>query len=91
MVRRGKIVLSVLAMGVVEAVDNGLARTPPLGWNSWVTCEDKECTHDFCNEEEVKSVATAMQINGMQTLGYNYVNLGKSPLPPQAHLIPSPR
>ena len=60
---------------LATAVDNGLARTPPLGWNSWVTCEDEGCTHDFCNEAEVKSVATAMQDNGMQALGYTYVNL----------------
>lgn len=55
--------------------DAALGRTPPLGWNSWQTCSDDTCIHDGCNEQEVKEVALAMQANGMQALGYNYVNL----------------
>jgi hypothetical protein len=33
------------------------------------------CGHDNCNEEEVKSAALAMQANGMQALGWTFVNL----------------
>jgi alpha-galactosidase len=58
-----------------SAFDNGAGKTPPLGWNSWVTCGEATCGHDICNEAEVKSVAQSMQANGMQTLGWNYINL----------------
>ena len=56
-----------------------LGLTPPLGWNTWMTCGDPGCGHDVCNEAEVKGAATAMAANGMQALGYTYVNLVSSP------------
>jgi len=46
---------------------NGLAQTPPLGWNSW---------NKFgCNitEKTVRDVADAMVSNGMKDAGYRYV------------------
>ena len=58
-----------------NALNNGVGRTPPLGWNTWKTCGEESCGHDICNEAEIKSVAMAMIQNGMQDLGYNYVNL----------------
>jgi alpha-galactosidase len=70
------ILCSVLGfVGVVQALNNGLGRTPPLGWSTWLTCEDAACTHDYCDENEVKSAATAMQTSGMQEIGWNYVIL----------------
>lgn len=59
----------------VDALDNGLAMTPPLGWSTWQTCGDAGCSHDACTEDEIKSVAIAMQASGMQQLGYSRVNL----------------
>jgi len=50
-----------------RAWDNGLALTPPMGWNSW---------NKFgCNvsEEMIKSMADAMASNGMKDAGYQYV------------------
>ena len=52
-----------------RALNNGLARTPPMGWNSW---------NKFgCNLSEslIKGVADAMVSTGMQAAGYEYVNL----------------
>ena len=46
---------------------NGLALTPPMGWNSW---------NKFgCNvtEKTVRDVADAMASNGMRDAGYDYV------------------
>ena len=60
---------------VASALDNGVARTPPLGWNTWKTCGEETCGHDVCNEREVKAAAEAMLSNGMHDLGYNYINL----------------
>ncbi len=51
------------------AVDNGLARTPPMGWNSW---------NKFgCNvsEQLIKEIADAMVASGMKKAGYQYVNI----------------
>ena len=44
----------------LPALDNGLARTPPMGWNSWnkFACE--------ATAEAVLSVAQAMVRNGMK-------------------------
>jgi len=67
--------LFVVGATVVQGLDNGAGKTPPLGWNTWKTCGDPTCGHDICNEAEIKSVAQAMQDNGMQSLGWNYVNL----------------
>src|SRR2546425_2937003 len=49
------------------ALDNGLARTPPMGWNSW--------NHFGCNvsAELIRGVADAMATNGMRDAGYQYV------------------
>ena len=49
--------------------DNGLARTPPMGWNSW---------NKFANridDATVRGIADAMASNGMRDAGYVYVNI----------------
>ena len=60
---------------VVHSLNNKVGKTPPLGWNTWKTCGEPTCGHDICNEAEIKSVANAMATNGLQELGYNYINL----------------
>jgi alpha-galactosidase len=66
------LVLIVLttASGVGHALDNGLAKTPPMGWNSWnkFGCEG-------LNEKVVRETADAMVTNGMKDAGYQYVIL----------------
>src|SRR5262247_4568787 len=50
-----------------RALDNGLALTPPMGWNSW---------NKFgCNvsEDLIKSMADGMVTSGMKDAGYQYV------------------
>jgi alpha-galactosidase len=48
---------------------NGLARTPPMGWNSW--------NHFGCNvsAQLIREVADAMAANGMRDAGYAYVTI----------------
>lgn len=48
---------------------DGLAMTPPMGWNSW--------NHYACNIDEklIRATADAMAANGMRDAGYKYVNL----------------
>ena len=49
--------------------DNGLARTPPMGWNSW----NKFANH--IDDATVRGIADAMAVNGMRDAGYTYVNI----------------
>ncbi|WP_183819868.1 alpha-galactosidase [Parvularcula dongshanensis] len=48
---------------------DGLADTPPMGWNSW--------NHFGCqiDEDLIKETADAMARNGMRDAGYEYVNI----------------
>ncbi|NOY97146.1 MAG: glycoside hydrolase family 27 protein [Chlorobi bacterium] len=45
----------------------GVALTPPMGWNSW------NCFHADISEEKIKSIADAMVSSGMKDAGYEYV------------------
>lgn len=51
----------------VSAHDNGLAKTPPMGWNSW--------NKFACNVSEslIKEMADAMVTSGMRDAGYVYL------------------
>ena len=50
-----------------RALDDGQARTPPMGWNSW--------GHFRCQVDEriIRETADAMATNGMRDAGYTYV------------------
>ena len=59
----------VLTFGATpaSALENGLARTPPMGWNSWNKFR--------CNvsDERIRKVADALIATGMRDAGYVYV------------------
>lgn len=60
-------VLLALAATPGRALDNGLAPTPPMGWNSW---------NKFgCNVSEklIREMADAMVTSGMKDAGYEYI------------------
>ncbi len=49
--------------------DNGLVRTPPMGWNSW---------NKFAGtitDADVRAMADAMVASGMDKVGYLYINI----------------
>ncbi|XP_074582153.1 alpha-galactosidase-like [Curcuma longa] len=52
-----------------SVLGNGLAKTPPMGWNSW--------NHFHCNitEEVIRETADALEHSGLAKLGYQYVNI----------------
>lgn len=60
-------VASRSSAGAHAAPGNGLARTPPMGWNSW--------NHFSCNitEQTIRETADAMVVTGMRDAGYRYV------------------
>jgi alpha-galactosidase len=49
--------------------DNGLARTPPMGWNSWNHFAGR------ITDADVRAMADAMVTSGMKDAGYVYVNI----------------
>jgi alpha-galactosidase len=57
-----------LPLPVLRALpDNGLARTPPMGWNSW------NKFHDKFDDATVRQMADAMVSSGMRDAGYTYI------------------
>jgi alpha-galactosidase len=51
------------------ALENGVARTPPMGWNSWNKFQ--------CNVDEnlIKQTADALVATGLRDAGYVYLNI----------------
>ena len=48
---------------------NGLAKTPPMGWNSWNKFAGR------IDDATVRGIADAMAKNGMKDAGYTYINI----------------
>jgi alpha-galactosidase len=53
------------------ALENGLARTPPMGFNNWNTTA---CRAEF-NENMIKAIADLFVSRGLRDAGYQYVNI----------------
>lgn len=78
-VRRSWAVLAGLALAAglavgaapqqAQALDNGLARTPPMGWNDW------NSFHQAISAQIIEQEARALVSSGMQAAGYDYVVL----------------
>jgi len=52
-----------------KVADNGLAKTPPMGWNSWNKFAGR------VDDAAVRGMADAMASNGMKDAGYIYINI----------------
>jgi alpha-galactosidase len=61
--------LCLAAVGLFGQKFEGLALTPPMGWNSW--------NHFACDVDEaiIREVAEAMVTSGMKDAGYRYINI----------------
>jgi len=69
---RAALLIALLAGGMLHnasAEDNGLERTPVLGWSSWSFLRQNPTA------AQVKAQALALQNFGLQKIGYQYVNL----------------
>ncbi|HEX5235792.1 MAG TPA: glycoside hydrolase family 27 protein [Silvibacterium sp.] len=53
----------------VRAEDNGVGRTPVLGWSSWSFLRSQPTA------AKIETQARALQNSGLQKMGYEYVNL----------------
>ncbi|CAI0431388.1 unnamed protein product [Linum tenue] len=74
--------------GILQ-LQNGLARTPPMGWNSWnfFACN--------INETVIKETADALISTGLANLGYTYVNIddcwSKVTRDAKGQMVPDPK
>jgi len=69
---RAALLIALLAAGLLHnasAEDNGLERTPVLGWSSWSFLRQNPTA------AQVEAQALALQNFGLQKIGYQYVNL----------------
>ena len=69
---RAALLIALLAGGTLQnasAEDNGLERTPVLGWSSWSFLRKQPTA------ERMKAQALALHNSGLQEIGYEYVNL----------------
>ncbi len=53
----------------VEDYDNGVAKTPPMGWSSWNTFRN------HIDQDMIMEVAKAMVDSGLAEAGYTFINL----------------
>lgn len=62
------LLLASLAV-LTSCLDNGLGRTPPMGWNTW--------NHFGCkiNETIIKETADLLVSTGLAAKGYKYLNI----------------
>ena len=60
---------AVLACGPARALENGLARTPPMGWNSW---NKFQCD---VSETLIEQMADALVATGLRDAGYAYLDI----------------
>lgn len=63
------VVISFISTAFYAQKFTELAKTPPMGWNSWnkFACD--------VNEDLIKQVADAMVTSGMKDAGYVYINI----------------
>jgi alpha-galactosidase len=61
------VALTAVVPSRASALDNGVGRTPPMGWNSWNTfaCD--------INESLIRGMADSIVSSGMRDAGYQYV------------------
>ena len=59
----------IALLAIVLALDNGLGKTPPMGWNSW------NKFHCDINETLIKETVDLLVSTGLAAKGYKYVNL----------------
>ncbi|XP_015265368.1 PREDICTED: alpha-N-acetylgalactosaminidase-like [Gekko japonicus] len=62
-----------------SSMDNGLLRTPPMGWVPWehfrCNTDCQKDPDDCISERLIKAMADRLAEDGWKELGYNYVNL----------------
>ncbi|PYV48543.1 MAG: alpha-galactosidase [Acidobacteria bacterium] len=63
------LILAGVGLHSASAEDNGLERTPVLGWSSW------SFIRKLPTADKMKAQALALHNSGLQKIGYQYINL----------------
>ena len=82
---KGLVVFTGLAS--VSCIENGLARTPPMGWNSWMAIGWS------ITDAYVREVAGFLASSGLQAAGYTAINSDdgwSAHRGPDGHIVPDP-
>jgi len=66
-------VLFLCSAAVIVAYNNGYAKSPLLGWQTW--CAVGACGTDHCFDGQIRETADALVSTGMRDLGYEWVVL----------------
>ena len=64
-----KYLLLCIILALASALNNGVGRTPAMGWNSWNKFGCK------INETLIKKTADLLVSTGLSAKGYRYLNL----------------
>ena len=89
---------ALVVLPSAAAYDNGMARKPPMGWQTW--CSVGPCGEDHCNDGQIREMADTLVKKdpatgvSMQELGYNWIVLDDCWHPHRASngsLVPFPR
>ena len=71
-----RVSLLFAALAAVQGRDDGLARTPPMGWSSWYAFGAN------LNETRIIEISDAIVATGLRDAGYTFVNLDDAWLSP---------
>ena len=63
------VLLHLLTLTTVRSLDNGVGRTPPMGYSSWNDCASQ------VTEERIKNITTHLIQSGLAAKGYIHVNV----------------
>src|SRR3954453_23213028 len=84
------LILLVISIQTLSQKFEGLAPTPPMGWNSWNTFQTN------ISEELIKGIADSLVSSGMKDAGYTYIVLDDGWMTMQrdsvtGNLVPDPK
>jgi alpha-N-acetylgalactosaminidase len=69
----------VSGLNLVDSLNNGVARTPPMGWLSWMkyacNTDCKTYPDDCINAQLYMDMADVLSTDGWREVGYEYVNI----------------
>ena len=68
------LLLAIITTGIFAQEYDNLAKTPPMGWNSWNLFEGD------VSEDLLKGIADAMVETGMLDAGYEYIIIDTPPV-----------
>ena len=70
------LILSLI--GTSLALDNGLGRTPGMGWNSDYCTNCSTLSNGYQNEAFILNLSTYIANSKFKALGYHYINMDAS-------------